>query len=103
MQFGLREREMMLTFTHEPHVHEEISTWYHLAEQEFVWKTVIRDRGLTQGVTVGVMVESNLHFGKQPIPMQRDQLQYGVSITDGCIDWETTERMLGEAYTLLSR
>ncbi|MEI7833147.1 MAG: 3-deoxy-7-phosphoheptulonate synthase, partial [bacterium] len=60
-----------------------------------------RDRELTHGVTVGVMVESNLCCGKQPITTQREQLQYGVSITDGCIDWETTERMLEEGYSVL--
>jgi len=74
---------------------------YHPTEQELVWKTVIRDRELTHGVTVGVMVESNLCCGKQPITTQREQLQYGVSITDGCIDWETTERMLEEGYSVL--
>jgi len=40
------------------------------------------------------MVESNLHEGTQPIPKNLQDLRYGVSITDSCINWETTERML---------
>jgi len=46
------------------------------------------------------MVESNLHEGNQPIPKNLADLRYGVSLTDSCIGWETTERMLtwaGEA------
>ena len=43
---------------------------------------------------VGLMLESNLRAGNQPIPRDRAQLQYGVSVTDPCIDWETTERLL---------
>ena len=43
---------------------------------------------------VGLMLESNLHWGNQPIPADRADLQYGVSVTDACIDWETTEGLL---------
>jgi len=42
---------------------------------------------------VGMMLESNLAGGNQPLA-PRDRLRYGVSITDACIDWETTEKML---------
>ena len=45
---------------------------------------------------VGLMVESNLKAGNQSIPEDLSKLKYGVSITDGCIDWETTERTLRE-------
>ncbi len=44
----------------------------------------------------GIMLESNLHAGNQPIPNDLSQLKYGVSVTDACIDWETTERLLRE-------
>ena len=47
------------------------------------------------------MVESNLVAGNQPIPEDRSQLKYGCSITDACIDWETTEKMLREAAEVL--
>jgi 3-deoxy-7-phosphoheptulonate synthase len=43
---------------------------------------------------VGLMIESNIHAGNQSIPENLEQLAYGVSVTDGCIDWETTEASL---------
>ena len=43
---------------------------------------------------VGMMLESNIHWGNQKLPDDVSQLQYGVSITDACIDWETTERVV---------
>ena len=46
---------------------------------------------------VGVMIESNLVAGNQPIPDDLSQLKYGCSVTDACIDWETTETMLRAA------
>ena len=45
---------------------------------------------------IGLMVESNLNAGNQAIPDNLDELKYGVSVTDGCIDWETTERCMRE-------
>jgi 3-deoxy-7-phosphoheptulonate synthase len=43
---------------------------------------------------VGLMIESNIHAGNQSIPENLDDLAYGVSVTDGCIDWEATEACL---------
>ncbi|KAI7864121.1 3-deoxy-7-phosphoheptulonate synthase [Spinellus fusiger] len=44
---------------------------------------------------VGVMIESHLHAGKQAVSEEGPTaLKYGVSITDGCIDWECTELVL---------
>lgn len=43
---------------------------------------------------IGLMVESHLKGGNQSIPEDRSQLEYGVSITDACVDWETTEAMI---------
>lgn len=43
---------------------------------------------------VGLMVESHIHAGNQPIPDDLNELSYGVSVTDGCIDWATTEKCL---------
>nr|WP_321454076.1 3-deoxy-7-phosphoheptulonate synthase [uncultured Carboxylicivirga sp.] len=43
---------------------------------------------------IGLMVESNLKFGKQKIPADLSKLEYGVSITDECIGWDQTESML---------
>lgn len=43
---------------------------------------------------IGLMVESHLGWGNQPIPKDLCDLQYGVSVTDACIDWDTTEKAL---------
>jgi 3-deoxy-7-phosphoheptulonate synthase len=45
----------------------------------------------------GMMLESHIHAGAQPIPADRSQLKYGISITDACIGWETTEELLRRA------
>ncbi len=52
---------------------------------------------------VGVMIESHLAAGNQPIPEDIGQLKYGCSVTDACVDWPTTEAMLREAATLLGK
>lgn len=43
---------------------------------------------------VGFMLESYLEWGNQKIPTDLSRLRYGVSITDACIDWSTTEEIL---------
>ena len=43
---------------------------------------------------IGLMVESNIGAGNQNIPANLCDLKYGVSVTDACIDWETTENSL---------
>ncbi len=50
---------------------------------------------------MGVMLESNIGAGNQPLRSDRSALEYGVSITDPCIDWPTTERCLIEAASAL--
>lgn len=42
----------------------------------------------------GVMIESNINEGNQSIPEDLSQLKYGVSVTDACISWESTESSL---------
>ena len=51
---------------------------------------------------VGLMLESNLHWGNQPIPADLAQMRYGVSVTDACIDWEATQRLLLDLHARLS-
>lgn len=46
---------------------------------------------------VGLMLESNIYWGNQKIPADLKQLKYGVSVTDACIDWTTTEKLLRAA------
>lgn len=50
---------------------------------------------------IGLMLESHLEAGNQDIPVDRSKLRYGVSVTDGCIDWATTEKSLKELAMLL--
>jgi 3-deoxy-7-phosphoheptulonate synthase len=64
------------------------------ARQEDVWRSVLQQRIAGTRSLIGLMVESNLNEGNQPIPKILADLRYGVSLTDACIGWETTERML---------
>jgi 3-deoxy-7-phosphoheptulonate synthase len=43
---------------------------------------------------IGFMVESNIHAGNQKITEDRTKMAYGVSVTDACVDWQTTEQMV---------
>jgi len=52
---------------------------------------------------IGLMIESNINAGNQPIPENLADLKYGVSVTDACIDWETTEVTILDMHSALSR
>lgn len=52
---------------------------------------------------IAVMLEGNLVAGKQKFPQPLDQLVYGQSITDACIDWESTEDALVKLHRQLER
>ena len=71
------------------------------AKQEEVWRSVIEQRVSGTRSLIGLMVESHLSEGNQPIPKNATDLRYGVSITDSCVGWETTERMLRWGYETL--
>jgi 3-deoxy-7-phosphoheptulonate synthase len=71
------------------------------ARQPEVFSELVR-QSLTDRSVIGAMVESNLQAGSQSFPQPVEALQYGVSITDGCIDWATTERILREAHSTLA-
>lgn len=45
---------------------------------------------------MGLMLESNLGWGNQSIPEKLSDLKYGISVTDACIDWDTTVECLTE-------
>lgn len=51
---------------------------------------------------MGVMIESFLKAGNQKLTSDLSKLEYGVSVTDKCVDWETTETMILKANSLLS-
>jgi 3-deoxy-7-phosphoheptulonate synthase len=64
------------------------------ARQEEVWHSVIGQRVAGNRALIGLMIESYLEEGSQTFPAPRASLRYGVSITDACVNWTTTERML---------
>jgi len=74
--------------------------------QPLVFEEVIKQfRDGNTGI-VGLMLESNLEAGSQPIPadlrgFDKSTLAYGVSVTDACISWETTSDLLQQAYRSL--
>ncbi len=45
---------------------------------------------------MGIMLESHLHGGNQPIPEDKSKLRYGQSVTDACMDWSATASLLRE-------
>jgi len=70
--------------------------------QASVFENIIQQ--IQEGNTsiVGMMLESNLHEGNQPISKNLEQLAYGVSVTDKCIGWEETEKIILSAYEKLN-
>ncbi len=66
-----------------------------------VFEEIVRQRAQGDTSVIGAMLESHLHAGSQKFPQSLDQLAYGQSITDQCIDWETTERLIFEAASML--
>jgi len=73
------------------------------ARQEQVWRSVIQQRVGGNTTLIGLMVESYLEEGNQPIPKRLAELRHGVSITDACVGWETTERMLRHGHEVVSK
>jgi 3-deoxy-7-phosphoheptulonate synthase len=72
------------------------------ARQEDVWRSVVEQRAAGSGSLIGLMIESYLEEGSQPFPVNPAKLRYGISITDGCLGWETTARMLRWAHQELN-
>jgi 3-deoxy-7-phosphoheptulonate synthase len=64
--------------------------------QADVLRDVVAQRVSGTRSIVGAMLESNLLAGNQPFPRPSGPLVYGQSITDACVDWETTERLVLE-------
>jgi 3-deoxy-7-phosphoheptulonate synthase len=95
MQAGLRP-VLMVDCSHAN------SAKQHSRQQE-VWRSVIEQRAAGTRSLIGVMVESYLSEGNQPFPRPRDELQYGISITDACIGWDVTERMLRSGAQTLAK
>ncbi len=66
-----------------------------------VFDEIVRQRTAGNENVTGAMLESNLVAGNQSFPQALYQLTYGQSITDQCIDWDTTENIILQAATAL--
>ena len=62
-----------------------------------IFRNLIAQRAAGNRALASLMLESHLHAGSQALGKTPQELRYGVSITDACIDWETTEMLLLEA------
>ena len=62
--------------------------------QPQVWQSIIDQRASGRREIIGAMLESHLNFGGQSLGNDLEALQYGVSITDACMDWQTTRELL---------
>ena len=71
------------------------------SKQEGVLVDVMDQIAAGNGSIGSLMIESFLKEGNQKMADSLDDLEYGVSITDKCVDWETTERMLRHAHAKL--
>ena len=67
-------------------------------QQGVVWKSIIDQRALGNENLIGLMLESHLNSGNQDLGEDLSKLEYGVSITDACINWNDTEELLNYAY-----
>jgi len=59
-----------------------------------VWDDILAQKERGNRSIAGVMIESNICSGNQNFPVDPGSLKYGVSITDECVSWEQTEKML---------
>lgn len=64
--------------------------------QPIVWQSVVEQWSQKDSPVMGAMIESNINEGNQAINGDKSKLKPGVSITDACINWDTTERILRE-------
>ncbi len=71
------------------------------ALQEEVARSVVAQRAAGNKALIGLMIESFLSEGSQSVPANPAELKYGVSITDACLNWEATERILRSAHQTL--
>jgi len=69
--------------------------------QPFVMTDCVHQIQLGNRSIIGLMIESNIEAGNQPIPADLSKLKYGCSVTDACIDWRTTETMIRDARKAL--
>ena len=71
------------------------------ANQTLVMEDITQQINEGNDSIVGLMIESNINWGNQSIPDNLSDLQYGVSVTDACIDWDTTQTSMRELASQL--
>ena len=69
------------------------------SRQELVLRDAVHQIKNGDNSIIGIMIESNINGGNQLISAS---LQYGVSITDACLDWENTNRIILNAHQSLA-
>jgi 3-deoxy-7-phosphoheptulonate synthase len=77
------------------------NSWKKPELQPLVMRDVVHQIREGNRSVVGLMVESFIEAGNQPIPDDPSQLRYGCSVTDACIGWDTTAEMLRRAHDVL--
>ncbi|MDY7231043.1 3-deoxy-7-phosphoheptulonate synthase [Hyalangium rubrum] len=77
------------------------NSWKKPELQPLVMRDVMHQLREGNRSVVGLMVESFLEAGNQPIPADLSQLRYGCSVTDACVGWDTTVDMLRRAHQML--
>ncbi|MDR2032052.1 MAG: 3-deoxy-7-phosphoheptulonate synthase [Azoarcus sp.] len=77
------------------------NSWKKPEMQPLVMKDVVHQIRDGNRSIVGLMIESNLVAGNQPIPADPARLEYGCSVTDACVGWETTVEMIRGADAVL--
>ena len=77
------------------------NSWKKPEYQPLVMKDVMHQIREGNQSIVGLMIESNIEAGNQPIPADLSQLKYGCSVTDACVDWATTEDMIRKSAAVL--
>jgi 3-deoxy-7-phosphoheptulonate synthase len=70
-------------------------------QQPAVFREILHRVAADNSAVIGAMLESNLLAGSQPYPCPRGQLVHGQSITDPCVDWNTTQSLIRVAYQSL--
>lgn len=73
----------------------------HFDRQKEVFLSVLEQLEEGNDALCGLMLESHLESGYQPLLEDPSSLKYAVSITDPCIDWETTENLILTAHHTL--
>jgi 3-deoxy-7-phosphoheptulonate synthase len=77
------------------------NSWKKPELQPLVMRDVVHQIREGNRSVVGLMIESFIEPGNQPIPARLADLRYGCSVTDACVGWETTVEMLRGAHQVL--